>query len=190
MAMTPEEMRAAIVGNLTRKTGRTLEQWVELVRTEGPGTRKERVAWLKENHWLGQFQAEVVADQADRPDEDVPPSAEELIAAQYAGMKGVLRPIYDRLAAAVEALGSDVALEPRKSYVSLIRRRQFGIIQPSTRTRVDLGLVLPGVETAGRLQPAGSLGNERLTHRVALPWVEAVDEELIGWIRRAYEADR
>jgi hypothetical protein len=188
--MTPEEMRAAVVGNLTRKTGRTLEQWVELVRTEGPDTRKERVAWLKENHWLGHVQAAVVADQADRPDEYVSPSAEELLAAQYAGMKSVLRPIYDRLAAVVAALGSDAALEPRKTYVSLIRCRQFGIIQPSTRTRVDLGLVLPGVEPAGRLQPAGSLGSERLTHRVALSWAEAVDEEVIGWLRRAYESDR
>ena len=52
-------------------------------------------------------------------------------------------------------LGKDVEVAPKKAYVSLRRNKQFALIQPSTRTRVDLGLNLKGVEPEGRLEGRG-----------------------------------
>jgi predicted transport protein len=114
------------------------------------------------------------------------PAADQF-AAQYAGAKAALRPIYDRLAEAATALGSDVALEPRKTYVALARGRQFGLIQPSTKSRVDLGLKLPGVEPTERLQAAAGFGSGQITHRVALTSEAEVDDEVLGWLKAAYE---
>jgi predicted transport protein len=118
------------------------------------------------------------------------PPVEDPLAAQYAGPKAALRPIYDRLAALAQQLGGDVTLDPRKTYVSLARQRQFGVIQPSTRTRVDLGLKLPGVAPTDRLLAAGGFGSGNVTHRVALASLDDIDDQLIGWIRSAYESVR
>ncbi len=93
------------------------------------------------------------------------PPDDELIAAQYAGPKAALRPIYDAVLEAVTALGDDVTVAPRKTYVSFDRGRQFALVQASTRTRADLGVrlgtlpdgTLGDVAPTGRLAPAGRL---------------------------------
>jgi hypothetical protein len=70
-----------------------------------------------------------------------------------------------------------------------MRKRQFGIIQASTKTRVDLGLVLPGVEPKDRLKSSSKLGSDRITHKIVLTSIMDVDSFVETWIQQAYEAD-
>ena len=73
-----------------------------------------------------------------------------------------------------------------KSYVSLRRSKQFALVQPSTRTRVDLGINLKGDDPAGRLEASGSF-NAMVSHRVRLTEADEVDAEVTGWLREAYD---
>jgi hypothetical protein len=59
------------------------------------------------------------------------------------------------------------------------------MLQPNNTGRLDLGLILPGVATGGRLEPAGSF-NRLFTHRVRLTALTDVDDELRGWLAIAY----
>ena len=97
-----------------------------------------------------------------------------------------MKPIYTAFVRAVKKLGKDVEISPKKAYVSLRRNKQFALIQPSTKTRVDVGLNLKGVRPAGRLESSGSF-NAMCTHRVRLESKKDVDAELMGWLREAYE---
>ncbi|WP_246263692.1 DUF5655 domain-containing protein [Parasphingopyxis algicola] len=90
------------------------------------------------------------------------------------------------MAAFVATLGADAELAPKKSYVSLRRSKQFGLVQPSTKTRLDLGLNLKGVEPVGRLELSGSF-NAMVSHRMRLESVDDVDDEVRDWLRAAYE---
>jgi predicted transport protein len=188
MPKSPMEMRAAITRNLAAKTGKTWEEWVELVRREGSGARKEQVEWLKQVYGLGHVTAALIVEEALRPADHAEPTDEELVEAQYAGEKAKLRPIYDRVMAAVQSLGPDVEIGVRQTYVAFSRGRQFGLIQASTKSRVDLMFTLPGVEPTDRLKPAGSAGSGRTTHKVALTSPDEVDSEVLGWLRQAYES--
>ena len=179
-------MRAAVARNLPEKTGRSLEEWVEVVRAGPGGSRKERVEWLKREHGLGHVQAGTVVEAADRAPGERSPTAEELIDAQYDG-KSELRRVFERLRAEIEAVGDDVEVEPRKTYVAFSRGRQFALAQPSTRDRLDVGLALAEAGNGDRLRPADSFGSERITHRVAVRSPDEVDAELVAWLRRAYE---
>ncbi len=89
--------------------------------------------------------------------------------------------------ASARSLGPDVEVAPKKLNVSLRRRRQFALVQPSTRTRLDLGLNLPGVAPAGRLEASGSF-NAMVSHRVKLAGPDDLDGEVLGWLRAAYDA--
>src|SRR5207249_2915097 len=109
------------------------------------------------------------------------------VAAQYAGPKAALKPIYDKLLKVVHGFGKDIEASPKKAYISLRRNKQFAIIQPSTATRLDVGLNLKSVKPAGRLEASGTF-NAMLTHRVRVESVKEVDAELTKWLRQAYDA--
>jgi Domain of unknown function (DUF5655) len=78
-------------------------------------------------------------------------------------------------------------VEPRRTYVTFSNGRQFAIVQASTKSRVDLGLVLPGTRATTRLQEAGSFGSGNVTHRVALTSPDDVDDRVRAWLRAAFE---
>jgi hypothetical protein len=93
---------------------------------------------------------------------------------------------YDILIATVEKFGNDITISAKKGSVSLIRKHQFALIKPATKTRIDLGLKLKGVDVQGRLENPGPFGT-MCTHRIQLQTVSDVDEEVIKWLSMAYE---
>jgi len=187
MAKGPGDMREAIIRNLPAKTGRSIRQWGELVRSKAPaGSRKERIAWLQREHALGHGQASTIVDWVDRPQVFEEPDAVTLVESMFKG-KEPIRPILTRLTSVIEELGGDVKVEPRQTYVAFSRVRQFALLQPSTPTRLDVGLVLPDAQETQRLRPAGSFGSGRISHRVSLAHEDEIDAELTGWLRDAYD---
>lgn len=183
MAKSPEEMLESMIRNLEEKTGRTLDQWIAAVRDSGLGKHGEIVKWLKGEHGMTHGYANLVSSKArETPDA---PSGEGLIDAQYSGKKSDLRPIYDTIAKELVTFGKDVEVAPKKTCVSFRRSKQFALVQPSTNTRVDVGIQLKGVEPEGRLEAAKP--GAMCSHWVRLTSADGVDEELFGWLRDAYE---
>jgi len=121
---------------------------------------------------------------ARRGAQDVPPDqADELIAGQYSD-RPQLRPVLDAVLATLPALGP-VTVQARRTCVSLATpRRVFAVVQAPTKSRVDLGLRLDHDHAGGRLLAARDLGAANL--RIPLTQPEEVDEEVLGWLRRAY----
>jgi predicted transport protein len=172
---------------LEKKTGRSLDAWLTLAAASGKAKHGELVAWLKEKHGVTHGYANLIAHRTFKSDAgSVAAAGEDLVASQYAGAKAGLRPLYDRLAKEILRFGSDVELAPKKAYVSVRRSKQFAILQPSTATRLDVGLNLKGTAAKGRLEAAGSF-NSMCTHRVRVEDAAGVDAELLGWLRKAYD---
>lgn len=189
MANKIDEQVQNMIKNLEEKYGKSLDEWVEIVNASGMEKVRERINFLKSDHGLTHGYANLIAMIAkDRADQAASDGAEkDLIAAQYAGEKAALRPIYEAVLAIVNSFGDDIEISPKKTYVSLRRNKQFALIQPSTKTRVDVGLNLKGVEPQGKLEAAGSF-NAMCTHRMRLETEADVTDELIGWLKAAYDA--
>ena len=175
---------ASLFRNLEIKTGKSIDTWVSIARASGLTKHKELVDFIKTNHNLTHGYAAQIAQRALAADSDPDSGVDALIEAQYAGAKSAVRPIHDAIVAAVQTFGNDVTFSPKKAYVSLRRTKQFGMIQPSTASRVDLGLILKGESAERRLELSGSF-NAMFTHRVRVGSVAEVDEELIGWLKQA-----
>jgi predicted transport protein len=88
--------------------------------------------------------------------------------------------------AEIQKFGDDVEIAPKNAYVSLRRKKQFAIIQPSTKTRLDVGLNIKGLAPSGKLEASGSW-NAMCTHRIKVEDASGINEELIAWIRQAYD---
>jgi predicted transport protein len=185
MAKSPEEMAQSMIDNLPEKTGKSLEDWLKITRTSGLEKHGQIVKMLKSDHGMTHGFANLVAAKTLEPASVA--GGDNLVDNQYAGAKADLRPIYDAIIGEVKKFGSDVEVAPKKTYVSLRRNKQFGLVQPSTKTRVDVGINLKGTDPTDRLEASGSF-NAMVSHRVRVTEKAEVDAALIDWLRQAYEA--
>lgn len=185
MAQSPEEMAASMIKNMPEKTGKSLEEWLQVTRASGLEKHGQIVKMLKSEHGMTHGFANLVAMKT--LETGAAPTVDDLVETQYSGAKADLRPVYDALVAEIDRFGGDVEISPKKAYVSLRRNKQFGLIQPSTKTRVDVGINLGDVLPTERLEASGSF-NAMVSHRVRLTAAAEVDKELIGWLRQAYES--
>jgi hypothetical protein len=187
MPKSPEEAMQTMIEGLRQKTGKSLEDWMKLVRRSGLQKHGEIVQMLKNEHAVTHGYANLIAHKTLGSDAvSAEAAGEDLVGQQYAGPKAALKPIYEALVAKLQRFGPDVELSPKKGYISLRRSKQFGLIQPSTATRLDVGLNLKGVPPAGRLEASGSF-NAMCTHRVRVTAAKEVDSELLGWLKQAYD---
>lgn len=179
-----DQATQTMIANLQKNTGKSLEQWIEIVRKENFSKHGEMLIFLKEKHSLTHGFANLIALKARGADAGSAGSGEDLVTKQYEG-KEQLKPVYDRLMEAVSKFGSDVEVAPKNAYVSLRRKKQFALLQPATKTRFEIGINLKGELPQGKLQ-AITAANAMCSHKINLTSVDEIDEEVIGWLQKAY----
>jgi hypothetical protein len=185
------------VAELKNKTGRSLEEWLALVKKEGPKDEKARREWLKTKHKLGTNSAWWIAERAEGKGEDDSPeaylkSAERYVEEQYAGSKKKLRPIFEELLKMGRSMGEDVKVCPCETIVPLYREHVFAQIKPTTNSRIDLGLALTcykGKLPKRLIDTGGLMKKDRITHRIELTATEQIDLEVRKWLKTAYNLD-
>ena len=173
------------IRNIETTYGKPLDHWFAVIDTSGLTKHNEVVAMLKADHGLAHGAAHRVSLLARQRDAAATLAPSDPADALYAGAKAGLRPLHDALLGQIHALGAfDIA--PKKGYLSLRRRKQFAMVQPSTATRIDLGLILPATTPlVGRLESAAKF-NPLFTHRVRITAATDLDDDLRGWLATAY----
>ena len=169
---------------MPEKTGKSLEEWKKILGSQSFEKHSEGVKFLKSEHGVSHGFANTIVTLS-KEQNDAP---EDLVAIQYQG-KEELKKIYEALMTVITDFGEDVTVTPKKGSVSLIRKRQFTLIKPATKTRIDLGLKLPGKKLTQRLGNSGPFGT-MCTHRVQISSLDQIDNELIAWIKEAYEMSK
>lgn len=170
-----------MIDNMPEKTGKSLEEWKTILKEKSFSKHSEGVKFLKSEHGVTHGFASTIVSLS-KEENNAP---EDLVASQYKG-KESLKPIYEKLIQYVTSLGSDITITPKKGSVSIIRKRQFILIKPATKTRIDLGFKLKDKPTTDRLERSGPFGS-MCTHRVRLTDVSEIDADLKDWISEAYE---
>jgi hypothetical protein len=179
---------ATQLANIERRTGKSLAQLWGLIKTSGHTKHSELVAMLKKDLGMGHGDANtlvlhVLESDGSRASEGR--SQTDVLADIYTGPKAALRPIHDRLMEGIGAFG-EFEIAPKKGYMSLRRKKQFAMIGPATNTRVEVGLNARDLPSSPRLTPVPAGG--MCQYKVRVTDAAEVDDELLGWIRRAYEA--
>ncbi len=174
-----------MIENLYKNTGKTLAQWIETVKAQNIAKHGEIIKYLKENHAFTHGFANLVAHKAKETDAGSAENQDELITRQYGG-KEHFKPVYDRLLSEIKTFGNDIEVAPKNAYVSLRRKKQFAILNPATKTRFEIGLNLKGQETTGKLETEKP--NAMCSHKLSISGLQDIDEEVIGWLKKAYDA--
>jgi predicted transport protein len=180
--MDPAEK--TMMDNLHKITGKSLDEWKKIALASGFEKHGELVNFLKEKHGLGHGYANFIVHKAKSSDAGSADDKSELVDNQYKGKEN-LRPFYETLMAGILKIGNDVEVSPKNSSVSLRRKKQFCLLEPKTKTRLEVGLNMKGVEPQGRLESYGS--NPMCSHKIRIETAADVNQEVFDWIKKAYE---
>jgi predicted transport protein len=173
-----------MIENLKKNTGKTLEQWIDIVKSESFAKHGEIVAFLKNTHGFTHGFANLVAHKAKGTDAGSADNQDILITKQYQG-KEHFKPLYDKLMFEIQTFGNDIEIAPKNTYVSLRRKKQFAILNPATKARFEIGINLKGQEPKGKLEPEKP--NSMCTHKINITEVKDIDREVLDWIKTAYD---
>jgi hypothetical protein len=184
-----DQARDTQLKNIQAKTGKTLAQLRQHIERSGLTKHGEIRAMLMRDFGLGHGDANSLVHFAKQSDGQSAAakgaSDDQVLDEIYAGAKAGLRPIHEKILAAVAKLG-DFEIAPKKGYVSLRRKKQFAMVGPGSKGRLELGLNMKGVPATERLlaQPAGGM----CQYKVFLTDPAEVDAGLLGWLRQAYDS--
>jgi len=176
---------ATQIANIEKNTGKKLKEWAAILTKSGFTKHGELVSFLKTKHGFTHGNANMLVHHAKQSHAGAAENETDWIAEQYKG-KETLKLWYDKIMAEINKFGKDVELAPKKAYTSLRRKKQFAIIQPSTKDRLDVGLNIKGVAPSGMVED-GSKWNAMCTHRIKVMEEKAINKDLINWIKKAYE---
>jgi len=194
----PQAATLTQLRNIQTRTGRSIAALHEALAGTGLAKVGERRSWLMETFKLGYGDANTVALLVGK----IPPGLGEApagAAAQaaaapppgdpldtlYVGPKAHLRAVHEAVMTAVRSFG-EFEEAPKKTYVSLRRKKQFAMVGPATKDQVEIGLNAKDLPAHERLkvQPPGSMC--QATTRIGS--AKEVDAALSGWLKKAYDA--
>lgn len=173
-----------MIENLYKNTGKTLEEWIQIVHSENHAKHGEIIKSLKESHGLTHGFANLIAHKSRGSDSGSVENPDDLVQKQYQGKEHFL-PIYTKLLVEIRKFGSDIEVAPKNTYVSLRRKKQFALLNPATKTRFEIGLNLKGVESSGILE--AEKPNAMCSHKINIIDINEINDEVIAWIRMAYD---
>ena len=186
--MSTESIDKAIqtqITNIEKSTRKKLEDWIAIVNKSGFSKHGELVNFLKDKHGFTHGNANTIVHFAKQSHAGAAENNTDWIAEQYKSKEN-LKPWYDKIMADINKFGNDIEISPKKAYVSLRRKKQFAIIQPSTKDRLDVGLNIKGVAPTGNVIASGSW-NAMCTHRIKVEDEKTINKDLIGWIKQSYD---
>lgn len=185
-----EKAVATQLANIEKRTGRSIHDLAQMLRASGLAKHGEQVALLKRELGMGHGDANLLAHHLRKLDAAAagqagPATPAAAVDALYSGTKAHLRPIHDALMKAIRGFG-DFEEAPKKTYVSLRRKKQFAMIGPATNSQVEVGINLKDVEPTGGLValPPKSMCD----YKIRLDGAGDVTPELLSWLRKAYDA--
>ncbi|WP_299526537.1 DUF4287 domain-containing protein [Winogradskyella sp.] len=172
-----EARQQKMLQSIEEKTGLEPETIIQDIKSQNLEKHNQKIAFVKEKYGLSHGFANLLVLKSK---ENIPV---DLVANQYRD-KEYLFLIYEYIAAFLNTL-EGVELVPKKVYVSVRAKKQFAIIQPSTKSRIDIGLNFPK-DIIIPIEPAGSF-NSMVSHRIRIESKDDFSDLAKQYLVKAYE---
>lgn len=185
MALGPKQMGDAIIRNLKERTGKALNEWIEIVKNENLTDKKEIIVFLKTKNGLGHFQAQKVYEHYNGQDKYQDPST---FTKEIFDTKKSFE-LYEFLKSKILEFGNDVRVQPCKTYIPFYRKNQFAILTKSKGEEILLGLNLPENYSNPKFSKKSTKGSERINAETVIAKSSDFGQSVSDAISTAYKTN-
>jgi hypothetical protein len=185
MQKTSGEIEKEFIDGLKGATGKELADWLVEIDSSGIAKRNEVVIWLKTERGFGHMNASLLAGIHANGGKPVYGSTGELLDNQFAKAES-MRPLFNALVAYVGKHFPGATVLPKKTYVSILERREFAAIN-IRKDELRLGMDLGDRPFDGSISKSKLSGPmPRISHMVALNSESQFDDTLAGLLRDSW----
>ena len=183
---TSGEIEKEFLDNLETQSGKSVAEWMKQLSSSGLTKRNDVIKWLKEKAGFGHMNASLLAGIYLNHGKPVYGNTDDLLSNQFARAVD-MRPLYDAFIAFVQKHFGSSSVLPKKTYVSLLEKREFAAINikpKELRIGFDLG-DRPFDDTVSKSRLSGPM--PRITHMLVLTDKAQLNGELIELLKSSYQ---
>ena len=182
MAKTSGAFEQEFIQTAKEKTGKTLEEWLPVVKKSGLGRQTEITNWLKTEHRLNHLQASLLAGLYLNNGSPVYQNETSLLANQFLKCAG-MRPLFDAVSTKILEAFPEAQLIPKKTYLSYAITREFAAINIKPK-EIRLGMDLGDTSFTETLQQSKLTGPmPRISHMVVINGIHQFDEKVYAYLQ-------
>jgi hypothetical protein len=183
---TSGEIEKEFIDSLKNSTGKTLTDWMKHVGGSGLNKRNDIIKWLKEKNGFGHMNASLLAGIYLHNGKPVYGSTDDLLDNQFAKAAD-MKPLYETFTAFARKHFPDSTVLPKKTYVSILEKREFAAINIKPR-ELRIGFDLgdrPFDEMVSKSKLTGPM--PRISHMLVLTDKSQLDNDLVQLLRLSYQ---
>lgn len=185
MAKTSGEFEKEFIQTAKEKTGKTLEEWLPLLKKSGLSRQMEITNWLKETHKLNHLQSTLLAGLYLNNGKPVYQNEDSLLDNQFVKCEG-MRSLYNAIAGKILAQFPDAQVIPKKTYLSFTATREFAAINIKPK-EIRLGIDLGDAPFTDILQKSKLTGPmPRISHMVIITGEGQLDKSVSQFLQSSY----
>ena len=183
---TSGEIEQEFLDNLKSSTGKDLKGWMAHIAASGVTKRNDMIKWLKEKNGFGHMNASLLAGVHLNGGKPVYGSTDDLLDNQFAKAAD-MRPLYDSFNAFVKKHFPDSTVLPKKTYVSILEKREFAAINikpKELRIGFDLG-DRAFDDTVGKSKLSGPM--PRISHMLVITDKTQFNNSLVELLKLSHQ---
>ena len=185
MAKTSGEIEKEFIDTAKDKTGKSLQDWLKLVKSSGIEKRNDILEWLKKGHGLNHLQAQLITGIFLNNGNPVYINENALLENQFVKCPE-MRSIFDSISEKIISSFQGTQLIPKKTYLSFTAVREFAAINVKPK-EIRLGLDLGDEAFTEELQKSKHIGPmPRSSHMIILSESKQFDSKVKELVQQSF----
>lgn len=185
MAKTSGEIEKEFIDTAKDKTGKSLQDWLKLVKSSGIEKRNDILEWLKKGHGLNHLQAQLITGIFLNNGNPVYINENALLENQFLKCPE-MRAVFDSISEKIISSFQGTQLIPKKTYLSFTAVREFAAINIKPK-EIRLGLDLGDEAFTEALQKSKLTGPmPRISHMIILTESTQFDNKVKQLVQQSF----
>jgi predicted transport protein len=186
MAKTSGELEKEFIEAAKDKTGKSLQEWLKLVKSAGIEKRNDIIEWLRKGHGLNHLQATFITGIYLNNGNPVYMNENALLENQFLKCPEI-RPLFENISEKIISSFQGTQLIPKKTYLSFTAIREFAAINVKPK-EIRLGIDLGSEPFTATLQKSKLTGPmPRISHMLTITDEKQFDKNVMELLSQSYK---